>query len=89
MIFLLRSFISDTYFTSIKTVAFIFIVTAATIMPISDVAYSSKHFLILPLLIYIFHVIILVLDIIKASKSFVLSVYLYDFHPFLFYGELR
>ena len=50
--------------------------------------YWLKHFLILPLLIYIFHVTILVLDIIKASKSFVLFVYLYDFHPFQFHGEL-
>ena len=57
---ILGSFISDTYFTSIKTIASISIVTVAATIIISGFTLSTKHFVILLGFTYKVHVVDLV-----------------------------
>ena len=63
---ILGSFISDTYFTSIRTIASIFIAIVTATMLISNVALSSEHFVILLGFVCKFHVVDLVFGTLRT-----------------------
>lgn len=63
---ILGSFISDTYFTSIKTIVSISIVTVAATIIISDSTLSAKHFVILLGFAYKVHVVDLVFGTLRT-----------------------
>jgi hypothetical protein len=63
---ILGSFISDTYFTSIRTIASISIAIVTATIVIFNVALSSKHFVILLGFVCKFHVIDLVFGTLRT-----------------------